>query len=67
MTTGKYKRSKSELKRLRDMNLCKKGKNYEEIYGKEKAKLIIAKKSGSNTKKWKGGIKIDSEGYILVD
>lgn len=65
MPSGKYKRSKEELERLRKLNLEKEGKTYEEIYGKEKAKLIKFKKGGQNNGKWKGGKK-QLHGYIYL-
>ncbi len=65
MPSGKYQRSKGELERLRKMNSEKEGKTYEEIYGKEKAKLIKSKKSNLKHPRWKGG-EFKLNGYIYV-
>lgn len=49
--------TKEHRKKLSDIKKgFNKGKTYEEIYGKQKAKKLIKLKSGKNHHNWKGGI-----------
>lgn len=61
MPSGKYKRSKAERDRLQKFNLERKGKTYEEYYGREKAEEIKSNKKHKGN--WKEGKK-KVKGYV---